>query len=115
MGEVQDKFREEDRAQRQKLRRSRANSQGDLPPKAMAEEFRFRTGACHAAHWLHDEAKRMVDEEKTSAEISERLAALVHVLQDWREQEIEMPNSKAPWDWDQADLEPYISRRKSEW
>jgi hypothetical protein len=53
----------------------------------------------------------MVAEGKTAQEISERLAALVYVLQDWREQQIEMPNSKTPWDWDQADLEPYILRR----
>jgi hypothetical protein len=81
----------------------------------MAEESRFRTGACHAAHGFHDEVKRMVAEGKTAAEISERLAALVYVLQDWMEQQIEMPNSKTPWDWDQADLEPFILRRKTEW
>jgi hypothetical protein len=81
----------------------------------MAEKSRFRTGACHAAHWFHDEVKRMVAEGKTAAEISERLTALVHVLQDWRVQQVEMPNSKTPWDWDQADLEPYILRRKAEW
>jgi hypothetical protein len=49
----------------------------------MAEESEFRIGACHAAQWFHDEVKRMVAEGKTAPEISERLAALVYVLQDW--------------------------------
>ena len=57
----------------------------------------------------------MVAEGKTTPEISERLAALVHVLLDWSEQKVEMPNGKTPWEWDQADLEPYILRRKTEW
>jgi hypothetical protein len=47
----------------------------------------------------------MVAEGKTTLEISERLAALAHVLLDWSEQKIEMPNGKTPWEWDQADLE----------
>lgn len=45
----------------------------------------------------------MVAEGKAAPEISERLAALVHVLLDWSEQKVEMPNSKTPWDWDEAD------------
>jgi hypothetical protein len=57
----------------------------------------------------------MVAEGKTTPEIFERLAALAHVLLDWSEQKIEMPNGKTPWEWDQANLEPYILRRKTEW
>ena len=86
-----------------------------LLKKAMAEETESRVGACHAALWFHDEVKRMVAEGNTAAEMSERLAALVHVLLDWSGQQVEMPNGKTPWEWDQADLEPYILRRKTEW
>jgi hypothetical protein len=46
----------------------------------------------------------MVAEGKTTPEIFERLAALAHVLLDWSEQKIEMPNGKTPWEWDQANL-----------
>jgi len=97
----------------------KAEPYGPLAPasfkKAMAEETDFRVGACHAALWFHDEVKRMVAEGKTAPEMSERLAALVHVLLDWSGQQVEMPNGKTPWEWDQADLEPYILRRKTEW
>lgn len=75
---------------------------------------RFKAGACHSAQWFRETAQKMVHRGASGQEISDGLGTLIHVLLDWRDGEVELPQGN-PWEWRQADLADFIDRRRKEW
>jgi len=72
----------------------------------------FRKGACHAAKWLLETSRRLIEEGRTAGEISVHLEDLVGVLGAWRNQTSEMPDGN-PWDWSFRDLASVVKEMKN--
>jgi hypothetical protein len=89
------------------------NNQGTTDTSKVPEGA-FRRGACHAAHWLYEQARDMAKEGKTAKFISDHISDLEQVLMDWRNGHIKEPIGN-PWEWGQAPLAKYISEHEDEW
>ncbi len=72
----------------------------------------FRKGACHAAKWLVETSRTLAEQGRSASEISDHLADLVGVVEDWRHQMGDLPDGN-PWDWSFKDLASVIKHRQS--
>ena len=73
----------------------------------------FRKGACHGAEWFVQTSKTLALQGRSAGEISDHLAELAGVMDDWRGQTGDLPDGN-PWDWSFKDLASVIKAREKE-
>ena len=86
----------------------------ETPQNLRFLEIKFRVGACHAVHWLNEQARELATEGKSAETIADHLSDLEQVLTDWREFHTETDWGN-PWQWPKKVLTSYISEHRSKW